>query len=84
MGFPAEDSDIKHVMETIDLNGDGEITLTEFQEYVSRLGGIQKLFENRQKRTMRGSENGPHLPRTGVSCGGSKWCGSCGSMEKEP
>merc|ERR1719284_53519 len=64
MGFPAEDSDIKHVMETIDLNGDGEITLTEFQEYVSRLGGIQKLFENRQKRTMRGSENGPHLPRS--------------------
>lgn len=64
MGFPAEDSDIKHVMETIDQDGDGNITFTEFQEYVSRLGGIQKLFENRQKRTMKGAGNGTHLPRS--------------------
>ena len=29
---------------------DGKITLAEFQSFVGRMGGVQKMFEHRRKR----------------------------------
>eukprot|EP00927_Polykrikos_kofoidii_P066404 TRINITY_DN62003_c0_g1_i1.p1 TRINITY_DN62003_c0_g1~~TRINITY_DN62003_c0_g1_i1.p1 ORF type:complete len:722 (+),score=88.31 TRINITY_DN62003_c0_g1_i1:77-2242(+) len=50
LGFPASDEDIDHLMKLVDTDGDGRITLSEFDEYVGRLGGSKKLYAGRQLR----------------------------------
>ncbi|CAJ1338738.1 unnamed protein product, partial [Effrenium voratum] len=50
LGFPAEDADINKLMVMIDTDKSNTISFDEFQEYVGKMGGSQKLFEERQKR----------------------------------
>ncbi|CAE7543815.1 MLC1 [Symbiodinium natans] len=50
LGFPSDDADIQRLLKMIDTDGSGKISFTEFQEYVGKMGGSGKLFEERQKR----------------------------------
>eukprot|EP00931_Biecheleriopsis_adriatica_P054868 TRINITY_DN32333_c0_g1_i1.p1 TRINITY_DN32333_c0_g1~~TRINITY_DN32333_c0_g1_i1.p1 ORF type:complete len:652 (-),score=113.97 TRINITY_DN32333_c0_g1_i1:160-2061(-) len=50
LGFPAEDSDIDSLMHMIDIDKNGTIAFDEFSDYVGRMGGMGKLYEERQKR----------------------------------
>ena len=50
LGFPHNDEDIKNLMTMIDEDKSGSITFNEFENYVGRVGGSEKLFEERQKR----------------------------------
>lgn len=50
LGFPSDDADIKEIMAVIDKDKSGSINEEEFANYVGRMGGSMKLFEERQKR----------------------------------
>eukprot|EP00913_Durusdinium_trenchii_P020617 g19363.t1 len=47
LGFDVDPMDLDH-------NDDGKISLTEFQDFVGRMGGVQTLFEQRRKRIAEG------------------------------
>mmetsp|Transcript_37901 Transcript_37901/g.105462 ORF Transcript_37901/g.105462 Transcript_37901/m.105462 type:complete len:670 (-) Transcript_37901:70-2079(-) len=49
LGFPHQDSDIDKLMKAIDTDATGFISFREFCQYVGRMGGSMKLFEERRK-----------------------------------
>eukprot|EP00930_Biecheleria_cincta_P100161 TRINITY_DN91776_c0_g1_i1.p1 TRINITY_DN91776_c0_g1~~TRINITY_DN91776_c0_g1_i1.p1 ORF type:complete len:632 (+),score=108.65 TRINITY_DN91776_c0_g1_i1:34-1896(+) len=50
LGFPSDDGDVDALVAMIDSDKSGSISFPEFEEYVGRMGGSQKLFEERHKR----------------------------------
>lgn len=52
LGFPSDDADIEQIMRVVDTDNSGTITFSEFDEYVGKMGGTSKFFEQRQKRLM--------------------------------
>jgi len=52
LGFPSEDKDVRAVIKAVDQTGDGKMSLPEFQLYVGRMGGSDKLFEVRRRQTL--------------------------------
>lgn len=51
LGFPNSDKDVKMLLDIVDTNGDQDVSLDEFLDYVGRMGGSSKLFELRRKTT---------------------------------
>lgn len=49
LGFPHQDADIQKLMKAIDADNTGTISFPEFCQYVGRMGGSMKLFEERRK-----------------------------------
>jgi len=50
LGFPSTESDASAVIRAVDRAGDGMMNLNEFQLYVGRMGGSEKLFEVRRQQ----------------------------------
>lgn len=44
------DEEAVHIMENADVNGDGKVSIEEFQSLVGRAGGVQRLFDRRRQR----------------------------------
>mmetsp|Transcript_49535 Transcript_49535/g.143724 ORF Transcript_49535/g.143724 Transcript_49535/m.143724 type:complete len:671 (+) Transcript_49535:74-2086(+) len=50
LGFPHTIEDVDALVGAVDVDGDRQVSLVEFQEYVGRMGGSYKLFEIRRKQ----------------------------------
>jgi len=50
LGFPAADTDVDQIMDAVDKDKDKTMSLSEFQQYVGRMGGSFSLFAVRRER----------------------------------
>jgi len=50
LGFPKEDDDVEKLLKAVDTDGDRQMSLVEFHQYVARMGGSLRLFEIRRKQ----------------------------------
>ncbi|CAE7508788.1 KEA2 [Symbiodinium pilosum] len=50
LGFPKEDEDVEKLLAAVDTDGDRQMSLVEFRQYVARMGGSLRLFEIRRKQ----------------------------------
>eukprot|EP00440_Ansanella_granifera_P040304 gb/GFBE01043716.1/.p1 GENE.gb/GFBE01043716.1/~~gb/GFBE01043716.1/.p1 ORF type:complete len:655 (+),score=153.06 gb/GFBE01043716.1/:1-1965(+) len=50
LGFPNTDEDVTKLLNAVDIDGDKQVSLFEFQQYVGRMGGSLRLFEIRRKQ----------------------------------
>lgn len=50
LGFPKDDDDVEKLLKAVDTDGDRQMSLVEFQNYVARMGGSARLFELRRKQ----------------------------------
>lgn len=55
LGFPSTEADVQKLLDFIDSDKDGEMSLREFQVYVDRTGGLNRLYEMRRRELKRGS-----------------------------
>lgn len=62
LGFPCTTTDVKQLLEIIDVNADQSVSFSEFLNYVGALGGSSKLFEVRRQQIMdRGGFTTSHI-----------------------
>ncbi|CAE7224734.1 Nuak2 [Symbiodinium microadriaticum] len=50
LGFPKEDDDVEKLLKAVDTDGDRQMSLVEFHQYVARMGGSLRLFEIRRRQ----------------------------------